>query len=575
MSFRRIKRKLAHFWESYRVVFFTLIGVCALGWLYYFLTTIGPRSVDSASMSDAPAVRADDPAIQALIDEVESLEKIHRRADTAGLVTPEALEALEQAVAKQKELIRLYPAGDYAQGARLAELETRLDSTRAVVSVARIEQLQKDGEAALQAGRYQEAGALLGEGLKLQREVNASSASSRYKNYVRETALLQAIAAIDATPLFQEKEAAVKAAQVAVVEERWGDALNAYIRARDLQGRLNREYTRTRYADLAGYDRLESEIASLNAAGVAAEIDGKESAGDVAAKAGEHVQAAKLYEEAFALQQEINQKFNRSRFVSSARLDRLETKRQTALARPLTDKLEELDAQIARDLAARRVVSAEQRIPEAAALLERISANYPKSDFQLGSLRIKLAYLSLKREELRAMQDEVYENLLPLPGASGLLLYKTEVPQRLYAMVMNTNPSRNPGRALPVDSVNWNDAGEFCMRMGWVLGAPVRLPTADEFRVALGDSQGRMVGADAGEPRTVATGSGAPNANGFHDLLGNAAEWLHVGAGVTAPVAGGSYLDREATLKTVPVENRARNDRARHIGFRFVLVKSE
>ena len=41
--------------------------------------------------------------------------------------------------------------------------------------------------------------------------------------------------------------------------------------ARDAQDRINREFGRTRYADLAGVDRLNSEIESLNAAGIAAE----------------------------------------------------------------------------------------------------------------------------------------------------------------------------------------------------------------------------------------------------------------------------------------------------------------
>ncbi len=573
MSFHRFKRKLNHFWEAYRVVFYTVVGLCALGYLYYFLTTIGPRSVNSDSRVVAVSAAPSDAVIQSLITEVEKLERSYQLAATADLVTPEAMQSLEAAVNKQKELILMYPNGNYGQSQRLSALETKLDSARAAVTVVRIEQLQKEGEAALTDARYDEAARLLSEGLKLQREVNASNASSRYKNYVRETALLQAIAAIEATPLFEEKEAAVKSAKLAVRDERWGDALAAYIRARDLQGRLNREYTRTRYADLAGYDRLESEISSLNSAGVAAEIDAKENAADTAAKAGDHVLAAKLYGNAFTLQQEVNLNYARSRFVSSPRLDRLDSKRQSALARPLTDRLTAMVGEITADLAGRRVVSAEQRIPEASALLERISTEFPRSDFQTGALKIKLSYLSLKRTDLRALQDDVYEQLLPLPGASGLLMLKTELPQRIYALVMNTNPSRNPGRAFPVDSVNWNDAEDFCTRMSWVLGLKVRLPSVDEFRVAIGDGlTGRMVSADNSDNRTVATNEGELNANGFLDLIGNVAEWLYATSGSTAPVGGGSYLDKQATLKTIPTENRPRIDRARHIGFRFVVV---
>ncbi|MFH1498252.1 MAG: SUMF1/EgtB/PvdO family nonheme iron enzyme [Verrucomicrobiota bacterium] len=575
MSLRRFKRGCAQFWESYRVVFFSILGICALGCLYYFLANIGPRAIkpDYESVSLA---QVDDAAKQALIDEVDRLEKIYRQAATADLMTAEAMQALEQAVEKQRQLMLMYPAGDYTQGARLTELETRLGSARAAGTVERIEQLQKDGESALQDARYEEAARVLGEALALQRSVNASSASPRYKNYVRETALLQSISAIEATPLFREKEAAVKAAQVAVAEERWGDALSAYVLARDLQGRLNREYARTRYADLSGFDRLESEIASLNSAGVAAEIDAKEKAADRAAGAGDHEAAARLYGEAYILQQEINLKYVRSRFVSSARLERLATKQQNAQARPHHDRLVELDARITADLAARRVVSAEQHIPEATALLERIGTDFPKNDFQLGALKIKLAYLFLKRDVLRRTQDEVYDQLLPLPGVGGVLLLKTELPQQIYAEVMNTNPSRNPGRTLPVDSVNWSDAAEFCTRMGWILGLEVRLPTPDEFRVAIGEGGGRVVTAGAGgDGKTQPVSDAEPNAYGFADLLGNAGEWLHVTTGTTAPVGGGSYLDREVGLQAIPIENRPRIDRARHISFRFVVLKPE
>lgn len=574
MSFRRFKRGCAQFWESYRVVFFSIVGVCALGFLYYLLANIGPRAVKSDYPS-TDTVQVNDAAKQALIDEISGLERVYRQAAAAELMTNEAIQALEQAVEKQRQLLLTYPGGDYAQGARLSELETLLGSARAAGSGERIVQLQKDGEAALQDGRYDEAARLLGEALELQRSVNASSASPRYKNYVRETSLLQSISSIEATPLFKEKEAAMKSAQLAVSEERWGDALAAYALARDLQGRLNREYSRTRYADLSGYDRLESEIASLNSAGVAAEIDAKEKAADSAAKAGDHENAARLYGEAYTLQQEINLNYVRSRFVSSARLDRLETKQQTSRARPHYELLLELDRRIVSDLAARRVIGAEQHIPEAAALLERITTEYPKNDFQLGALKIKLAYLSLKRDVLRRLQDEVYEGLLPLPGAHGVLLFKTELPQRIYAEVMNTNPSRNPGRTLPVDSVNWPDAAEFSTRMSWILGLEARLPTPDEFRVAVGEGGGRVVTAHTGGGRTQPVTDGEPNAYGFSDLLGNAAEWLHVLGGTTAPVGGGSYLDREISLQSLPIENRPRIDRARHIGFRFVVLKPE
>ena len=52
----------------------------------------------------------------------------------------------------------------------------------------------------------------------------------------------------------------------------------------------------------------------------------------------------------------------------------------------------------------------------------------------------------------------------------------------------------------------------------------------------------------------------------------NVAEWLAAEAATAeAPVIGGSYLDPAAAVRRAPVEPRAKSDRARHIGFRFVV----
>jgi hypothetical protein len=42
-------------------------------------------------------------------------------------------------------------------------------------------------------------------------------------------------------------------------------------------------------------------------------------------------------------------------------------------------------------------------------------------------------------------------------------------------------------------------------------------------------------------------------------------------AGETAPVAGGSYLDAAAALKTLKLAAEEKRERARHIGFRVVV----
>lgn len=545
------------------------LGLVALGFLYYFLATLGPRRVGGPG-----AVAAlDDPAIARLSAEISVLEKNYRQAADVNLVTSESTEALVKAVGKQRELLRTFARAGQDQSTRLARLESELASVHAREKVRLVDQLEKDGEELLRNGKVDEAGQKFREGLRLQREVNASSAGSRFKNYVRETALTQAVAAVEAAPLHGEMETAQAAARQAAAEQRWADALKFYTAARDAQTRINREFARTRYADLAGVDRLNAEIESLNAAGVASEIDAKEKAGDEAVAQRLSPAAAALFGEAETLQLQVNRNYPRSRFVSSQRIEDLAVKRQTALSAGLADSLAELDRVISRHLNKRQIVAADQKLVEAVRLVERLFNEFPKSRRLDGSLRIKFAYLALRKNDLRALQDEVYDRILPLPGSDDRFLFKTEVSQSLYVLVMNTNPSRNAGRAMPVDSVSWNDAQEFCMRLSWLLGASVRLPTPDEFRLALGNfGAGESWNSSNSEGRSHEVGRQKPNGAGFSDLLGNLAEWCAADpAADKAQVMGGSYLEDPAALLKGSNEFLLKNDRARHVGLRVVV----
>lgn len=570
MPASRTKHRIVAFFRALRIWLLGLAGLAALGFLYYFLATVGPRRVGS---SETVITAPDDPAIARLSDEIGALEKQYRQAADAKLITTEATEALVKAIEKQKELLRTFSKADLDQSTRLVRMETELDSVRAREKVVLVDRLERDGEELLAADKIPEAGEKLTEALRLQREINLSSASSRYKNYVRETSLKQAVEAVEAAPLRREMESALAEARKAGAEERWSDALTAYTAARDAQARINREYARTRYADLAGADRLTAEIESLNAAGIAADIEAKEKAGDDAVIRQRMTEAAALFTEAENLQLQVNKNYPRSRFVSSQRIEDLEIKRQTALSAGIADSLIELDRAIGEHLRKRQIVAAEQKLEEAGRQVDKLFKDHPKSRRLDGGLRIKFAYLALRRADLRALQDEVYERLLPLPGAGERLLMKTEVSQSLYVLVMNTNPSRNAGRTLPVDSVNWSDAQEFCTRLSWMLGATVRLPLPDEFRVALGgDGDAGAWSSQNSEGRSHDVGTQKANASGFSDLLGNLGEWAGAEADADkAPVFGGSYLDAPETLSKVPTELRQKTDRSRHVGMRVIV----
>jgi formylglycine-generating enzyme required for sulfatase activity len=115
----------------------------------------------------------------------------------------------------------------------------------------------------------------------------------------------------------------------------------------------------------------------------------------------------------------------------------------------------------------------------------------------------------------------------------------TEVTQAQYEAVMGKNPSRFKGPTNPVDSVSWDDAVLFCVKLSEKTGKAFRLPTEAEWeyacragsttRFSFGDSDSvfgdyAWFGSNSGG-KTNPVGRKKPNAWGLYDMHGNVYEW--------------------------------------------------
>ena len=128
---------------------------------------------------------------------------------------------------------------------------------------------------------------------------------------------------------------------------------------------------------------------------------------------------------------------------------------------------------------------------------------------------------------------------------SSFKMAKYEVRQNFFQTIMGYNPSQYVGGDMPVDTVSWEGARNYCKKMG------LRLPTEAEWEYAIrGGTQGEyywgdnITGKEAnfcdstcdlnnrepnltdGFKNSAPVGSFPPNAFGLHDMAGNVSEWV-------------------------------------------------
>ncbi|HEY3323513.1 MAG TPA: formylglycine-generating enzyme family protein [Planctomycetota bacterium] len=178
---------------------------------------------------------------------------------------------------------------------------------------------------------------------------------------------------------------------------------------------------------------------------------------------------------------------------------------------------------------------------------------------------------------------------------------KFEVMQQQYEQVMGTNPSSFKGVSLPVESVSWNEAVDFCKKASKKTGQCVRLPTEAEREHACragttttyysGDAEddlGRAAWYNANSSgRIHPVGQKDANTFDLHDMYGNVWEWcqdwydLHQPGTSVDPQGpsegehrvrrGGSWLDDAGNCRSA---SRFRGDPTLHlndVGFRIVV----
>lgn len=153
------------------------------------------------------------------------------------------------------------------------------------------------------------------------------------------------------------------------------------------------------------------------------------------------------------------------------------------------------------------------------------------------------------------------------PRKGGYWLGQTEVTQAAYQRVVGANPSHFKGSDLPVEMVDWNQAGAYCRQVGG------RLPTEAEWeraaRAGRDEARYGVVGSmgwydQNSEKRTHQVATKAPNAYGLYDMLGNVREWTADGDGSLRVTRGGSWGNGTRHLRS---SNQFRSEPGSRNGF--------
>ncbi len=557
-------------------VFFFSVIIGVIGFIFYLIFEPGggPRGPVGAQIeAAAPGER------QALMEESRELEaRFRQMISDEEPPNEDAIALLRRAYDNQRRALVNHPTAPQEERNRLDRLQRDLTEFEGAYLGSRVATLREEAANLRAEGDFDGAILLLQEAQEAQERINREMRNSPHASTAAATSLARDIVNWRAEPLVRLSRESEDLARTAVREERWAEALEYFTDARDAQVRINEEFARTPFVNRGRVTSLESEIADLRTQEIRATINTSRESGSRLLDEGSFAAAAEHFAEAAGRQRELNREFPGSRFASSAALRELEAARETALSGDLANQLNTAVTALENSLRNWRGTEARQHLNTARTASERLRADYPLSEFHDENLAFRITYLDSLRDRLPGLLEGISQNLRPVPEHPGSAIFAREVSQELYRDVMNRNPSRQIGERLPVDSVNWDEAVEFCRRLSWVLAREVRLPTREEFLAAATEGEvaaGLAWHLSNSNGESQPTGTRDPNEHGIHDLWGNVAEWLQPAVNRRAPVAGGSYDDNLADLTEPPIEQVDTNQRSRSIGFRFVVETEE
>lgn len=500
-------------------------------------------------------------------------------------ITEEDLQELEAAVAAQERYADA-AGGQTVDVNRLDALRTRLHSYRAErireqsdkLEAEAVAVIEKADKARVRGESYAElhakAADLLRQALAGEEEIARKWVLANIDDAGRRARLDVRLRRMEADPIWERGRQLERQAEASVNSGDLASAEAALTEALALEHDYAMRFRDVRATEYDREERLQRKIDTVRSLAVKSTIDEQVRMAQALEASREWLKAADCWKAATAGQLDLINRFPQSVHANRAQAEAYSAAQAQALAMPDVDAFRTQMAAV-RDLL--RAGDPAQAAVQASALSARVDIlckKFPKALTENDSDRLQLQVIRERAAMLGVIRESLGAQLITLPGKPRSML-RTEVSQALYAAVMGANPSakREPDR--PVESITYDDAARFCVRLGWLTGLKVRLPDAEDYLAAQGDpgrkpepEEAWTIDTSDGQVRAVATSK--PNPLRFHDLCGNVAEWVRaLDSQPTAMVAGG---DAQSVLETnMPMARVNRREASRLRGFRIVV----
>ncbi len=547
-----------------------LLSAAVLGG-FYLMAILGPgRAAPDTYEYVDPNVEGEE-----ILKASERYEKEFEAAAAANERSEEAVALLKKSIAYQEQYIDKAKTLNRAPAQRLTALRTRLHDVEAAPLAETVALLEKKAESAAESD-YAQAVEFYKQAYDLQSKINAEYPLSKYKNIERRVVFDRQIKMLQAKPLYLETlelerkaGAALEANDLLAAEKFFESAIDAITK-------LHSEHPSSIYTDFARLLKLESDLQSLRSGGFAQKIaDDEKKAAELIAKK-DYIAAADAYSDALENQRSINSLYPKSKHASEEKAREFDRLKAETYSRKYVGEIEAQSELLKKSLSDGNLDAVAQVSENLIRKIEHFVQAFPQSRLLSDETLMWARYINFISRDIVKIRALIIPNLAD--AGNGVKMLRTEVSQRLYALVMQENPSRfsdNPDR--PVDSATVEEAASFCTRAGWALGKKISLPDEQTYRSAIGSLRYADIDEiswnyfnSSGTTHPIATKK--PNDRGFYDLLGNVAEYLAQPSDAdSARVIGGNAQTASDAIKDIPVSDFDPKQRNRMVGFRIVV----